>query len=229
MLRRSLFTLGRSFMEATQSRALSTTPVAAQESTLLHQFFDDEANNGVSELRPKKRPGRAWSVDELRLKSATDLHKLWYVLLKERNMLYTMREAHVSHLRHMPNPERIDKVQESMNNLEAVVHERNNAYLELETGQGSDPPMRSVTSFMGFTYKKQSREHVLPAEETGKKEYEQPWLDDDAYMMQKLWNEKEYWKNEERAAHLKLKRAKTANQKRFSRGLRRTFNSLGQM
>jgi hypothetical protein len=26
------------------------------------------------------------------------------------------------------------------------------------------------------------------------KEYEQPYLDDDAYMMQKLWAEKEWWK-----------------------------------
>ena len=40
-----------------------------------------------------------------------------------------------------------------MENLEAVVHERNDAFLKLETGDGADPPVRTVTSFAGFTYK----------------------------------------------------------------------------
>lgn len=40
-----------------------------------------------------------------------------------------------------------------MKNLEAVVHERNDAYFRLETGVGADPPQRTVTSFAGFTYK----------------------------------------------------------------------------
>lgn len=44
----------------------------------MHEFFEmDIKNLGVSELRPKDRPGRAWSADELRLKSNSDLHKLW--------------------------------------------------------------------------------------------------------------------------------------------------------
>lgn len=41
---------------------------------------------------------------------------------------------------------------QSMRNLESVVHERNDAYFRLETGDGADPPMRTVTSFAGFTY-----------------------------------------------------------------------------
>lgn len=41
---------------------------------------------------------------------------------------------------------------QSMENLESVVHERNDAVLRLETGDSASPPMRTVTSFAGFTY-----------------------------------------------------------------------------
>ncbi|KAE9417136.1 hypothetical protein Angca_008174, partial [Angiostrongylus cantonensis] len=94
------------------TRQLSSTMQVRNE--VFRQFFDDEENFGKSELRPKKRPGRSWSEDELRLKSNSDLHKLWYICLKERNMLLTMQTAYVSNARSMPNPERIDRVNEVM-------------------------------------------------------------------------------------------------------------------
>ena len=54
--------------------------------------------------------GRGWKASELRLKSWDDLQKLWYVLLKEKNLLMTQRQMlHAQNLR-FPNPERIPKV-----------------------------------------------------------------------------------------------------------------------
>lgn len=52
-------------------------------------------------------------------------------------------------------------------------------------------------SFWLSLFRKPAEEHYLPPQ-PGEKEYEVPYLDDDAYMMQKLWNEKEYMKELER-------------------------------
>lgn len=48
-----------------------------------------------------------------------------------------------------PNPERIDKVNESMENLETVVRERNRAYFELETGESGERPKGEATNCFG--------------------------------------------------------------------------------
>ncbi|KAF8404320.1 hypothetical protein HHK36_009203 [Tetracentron sinense] len=68
--------------------------------------------------------GRSWKASELRLKSWDDLNKLWYVLLKEKNMLMTQRQMlHAQNLR-FPNPERLPKVRKSMCRIKHVLTER---------------------------------------------------------------------------------------------------------
>lgn len=79
--------------------------------------------------------GRSWNVQELRIKSNSDLHKLWYVLLKERNMLLTMEHAYKKEGDVLPSEERIFKVEDSMKNIEDVIRERNKAYWQLEVDQ----------------------------------------------------------------------------------------------
>ena len=73
----------------------------------LMEFFDDKKN--WSEMK-KIKHGRPWRLDELRIKSNIDLHKLWFVLLKERNMLLTMEDFYIQNDRTMPSHERIAKV-----------------------------------------------------------------------------------------------------------------------
>ncbi|KAH9619238.1 hypothetical protein KSS87_023717 [Heliosperma pusillum] len=68
--------------------------------------------------------GRSWKASELRLKSWDDLNKLWYVLLKEKNMLMTQRQMLNAQNLRFPNPERVSKVRKSMCRIKHVLTER---------------------------------------------------------------------------------------------------------
>lgn len=69
-------------------------------------------------------PGREWTVDELRLKSFDDLHKLWWVLIKERNALLSERDWCRSVKREWNGDETLDKVNLSMANIKQAVKEQ---------------------------------------------------------------------------------------------------------
>ncbi|XP_065196701.1 uncharacterized protein LOC135828184 [Sycon ciliatum] len=90
----------------------------------LEEFFPDLSQHP----NERNRSGRAWDVTDLRLKSDTDLHKLWYVLLKERNMLDTLKWSARRLRVEMPGQERFWKIEESMDNLRKVLLERDEAF-----------------------------------------------------------------------------------------------------
>ncbi|XP_055610220.1 39S ribosomal protein L47, mitochondrial [Uranotaenia lowii] len=163
----------------------------------LMEFFDDKKNWGENEIKH----GRSWKKDELRIKSNTDLHKLWFVLLKERNMLLTMEHECNEKMELFPNPERIDKVNESMKNLEDVVRERNRAYYELETGETGERPGEVVENQLGLRFYYKMFEHVIPK------------------FANKAWNEKHNFSYRGSAVRkfLKLYREKLYNVKRKQR------------
>ncbi|XP_050428636.1 39S ribosomal protein L47, mitochondrial [Adelges cooleyi] len=124
----------------------------------LMEFFDNKKNWAVEQVKV----GRSWSKDELRIKSNEDLHKLWFILLKERNMLLTMEHECKSQFELFPNPERINKVEDSMKNVETVVRERNKAYYDLEVGENGERPGEMVTNLLGLNFFYRKFEHLIP-------------------------------------------------------------------
>ncbi|KAL1514879.1 hypothetical protein AB1Y20_003961 [Prymnesium parvum] len=88
--------------------------------------FVDPYENGPQE----HEPGRQWKVEEIRLKSNSDLQKLWIVLLKERNMLHTTRHLHRKRKTKMPFPERVKMVRKSMGLIKRVLKERSKYELQ---------------------------------------------------------------------------------------------------
>lgn len=117
-------------MLAIAARRLGLAPCLLPPGRQLHagrvQLGLEEFFPAAVEAKASKT-GRSWSAAELRIKSFSDLHKLWYVLLKERNMLLTLKKEAKICDRFMPAPERIRKVRVSMNHIQVVLGERERA------------------------------------------------------------------------------------------------------
>jgi len=86
------------------------------------QDFIDSVRTQITNQVPAV--GRAWKASELRGKSFDELHTLWFVLLKERNMLLSERERARKEQRTMERRDRLLKVQLSMSRLQTVLRER---------------------------------------------------------------------------------------------------------
>ena len=106
-------------LSSTAGRPFFSTPVSSD----LREFLDLEE---VPEGQP--RPiGSEWKAEQLRAKSWDDLHKLWFVLLKERNMLKSEQLMWKARRQPMPTPRRITKVRKSMNRIKQVLSQRAHA------------------------------------------------------------------------------------------------------
>jgi len=75
-----------------------------------------------------KHVGRSWECRELANKSFEDLRQLWFVLLKEKNMLLTYRNLCRQTTTQMKNPRRMSLVRKSMANIKSVLHQRNHEH-----------------------------------------------------------------------------------------------------
>ncbi|GJN38881.1 hypothetical protein PR202_gb27960 [Eleusine coracana subsp. coracana] len=122
---------------ASESAAAASTSAVMKAQNPLEEFFEVERT--MEDDKPPPHYGipcpclsdsrfvlvcRSWKASELRLKSWDDIQKLWYVLLKEKNMLMSQRQMlHSENLR-FPNPERISKVKKSMCRIKHVLTER---------------------------------------------------------------------------------------------------------
>jgi len=116
--------------------------IPVREDHGLYAFFrrkegDDltgDANYEVVETPEKNQhlTGRGWRASELRLKSFQDLHTLWYVLLRERNLLATQREEArrmgVDNSDSQVSLEKVHHCRKSMARIKAVINERRLAY-----------------------------------------------------------------------------------------------------
>ncbi|KAG1151366.1 hypothetical protein G6F37_008643 [Rhizopus arrhizus] len=120
----------RSFTTSASVFAETTTSTKPKG---LYQFFEN------SQALPEQIwTGRAWKAKELRQKSFEDLHKLWYVLLKERNLLATQK--HEANRLNIPsqvwsNQGRMKKCQKSMARIKCVLYERQREYEKLMAEQ----------------------------------------------------------------------------------------------
>ncbi|XP_050833812.1 39S ribosomal protein L47, mitochondrial isoform X1 [Serinus canaria] len=124
----------------------------------LEEFFDDPANWGEKSVKS----GDSWNIKQLRGKSSEDLHKLWYVLLKEKNMLLTLEQESKRQRKAMPSPERLEKVETSMKNIDLVVREREIALRLLQTGHEKPVPGEWRHDFLGRTFWYSYKEWPIP-------------------------------------------------------------------
>lgn len=124
----------------------------------LEEFFDAPENWGETTVKS----GAPWTAKQLRTKSNEDLHKLWYVLLKERNMLLTLEQEAKRQRVQMPSHERLRKIERSMTRMETVVQERETALRLLQTGQEKGRPGDWRRNIFGRVFWYRCREHPIP-------------------------------------------------------------------
>ncbi|KAJ3813348.1 mitochondrial 39-S ribosomal protein L47 (MRP-L47)-domain-containing protein [Lentinula lateritia] len=121
----------------------------------------------------RTRSGRSWKASELRLKSFEDLHALWYILLRERNLLATQEEE-VRRLGVMKAVQtfnnQIRMCRKSMARIKYVMNERRLAY-EGAVTLAEEEKMAHLTNLVlkqQTTEYRTEREHLLGRQKRAK-------------------------------------------------------------
>jgi len=93
----------------------------------LEEFYDARHRSKAPE---DGAAGRAWEACELRRKSFNDLHRLWWTLYKERNVLLTESARARRNGMRLKYPQRKAAVRKSMGRIKQVLAERRKIYRE---------------------------------------------------------------------------------------------------
>ncbi|KAJ3029718.1 UNVERIFIED_CONTAM: 39S ribosomal protein L47, mitochondrial [Siphonaria sp. JEL0065] len=96
----------------------------------LLDFFDSE--KGWAWTDADAKTGRAWSAAELRTKSFDDLHKLWWICIKDQNRLLSQKDEARRFKVIFPNTQRLQQVRITMRGIRHVILERRIAYLQAQ-------------------------------------------------------------------------------------------------
>lgn len=106
----------------------------------------------------------------------------------------TMEHEHKREWRWWASPERLNKVKDSMKNIETVVRERNRAYYELETGEDGEVPVVRQTNMLGLVEYRRKTEHRIPLymNKKWRENNKGPTGERDMHEFLKLYREKHY-------------------------------------
>ncbi|KAF8158155.1 mitochondrial 39-S ribosomal protein L47 (MRP-L47)-domain-containing protein [Crassisporium funariophilum] len=127
----------------TTSKSSSSRRVPVKEDHGLYGFFRRKAGDdlkGEARFEVFDTPenaqvltGRAWRAAELRNKSFKDLHTLWYVGLREKNLLASQKEEvrrmGVTNSSMQVSIDKVRNCRKTMGRIKAVLNERRLAYL----------------------------------------------------------------------------------------------------
>lgn len=163
--------------EARQAKSVGKRPHLAIEVDPNHGlwgFFrkkvDSEGKVSYETVEPRDahdESGRSWTASELRRKSFKDLHTLWYVLLRERNILATQKEEArrmgVRSTESLAAAVRDRLCRKSMARLKYIINERRLLYekvLAAREGQEKETPAKVTDSW----HRVKGRRRSLPRE-----------------------------------------------------------------
>lgn len=143
----------RQFMNSfsTPSIINNATKKSTEARCGLYDFFEDGKSLPNVLIDKEKVYGREWKASELRNKSFSDLHSLWFILLKEMNLLHTQRAEAKRVDLPWEGRARIVKCQFSMARIKTVLSERMDVWRRAKKVYNDSLIMKNNSSYPGKT------------------------------------------------------------------------------